>query len=221
MNSKLHLPFAIALAFAATPGWAQQQQSAEPGNGRHQQQPQQQQSQQRERQGSERVAVAGQQTPQEGQQFLKTATQLNIAEIKVAQLAMERGQSQQVKNLAQMIAHDHTKGLAQTLSVTVAMNMVAPTDPPADAQQEYDKLKGLSGDQFDKEFVSYMIKGHEKAIDMFNQEAQSGQNMQVQQLAKEQLPVLKKHLEMAQMAQKGSGDKLGANLPGRSQQQHQ
>jgi hypothetical protein len=34
---------------------------------------------------------------------------------------------------------------------------------------------------------------------------------------------LKKHLEMAQMAAKSSGDKLGANLPGRDRaegQQH-
>jgi putative membrane protein len=218
MTSKFHLPFAIALAFAAGPGLAQQQQQSaqQPQSGQRQQQ---QQSAQQERQGSERVAAAGQQAPRQDQQFLKMATQINLAEIKLSQLAMERAQSQEVKTLAQTIAHDHTKGLAQALSVTVAMNMVAPTDLPADAQQEYDKLKGLSGEQFDKEFVSHMVKGHEKAIDMFSQEAQSGQSMQVQQLAKEQLPVLKKHLELAQMAQKGSGDKLGANLPGRSEQQ--
>jgi len=213
MASKFYVPFAIAfIALAAAPAIAQQ-------SGRSGQSAQQQSEQREHQQSQQRIASEQSATSTAGHEFLKTAIQDNIAEIKVGQLAMERGQSQQVKDLGKTLAQDHTKGLAEALQTAVAMNMVAPTEPSQAAQQQYDKLKGLSGQEFDKQFLSDAVKDHQKAIDLFSQQEQSAQSTELQQLAKKQLPTLKKHLEMAQAAQKGSGEKLGANLPGHSEQQ--
>ncbi|HEU4619988.1 MAG TPA: DUF4142 domain-containing protein [Gammaproteobacteria bacterium] len=222
MISRLYVPFAIAFAaVAAAPALAQQpepQQSQKSERAQQRSEHAQERAEQRDREHSERVAAAGGQkaTQTQDEQFLKTAIQDNIAEIKLGQLAMERGQSQQIKDLGKAMAQDHTKGLADALQIAVAMNMVAPTEPPQSAAQQYEKLKALSGENFDKQFASTAVMAHEKAVDLFMQQEQSAQSTQVQQYARNTLPVLKKHLEMAQAAQKGSGDKLGANLPGRS-----
>jgi putative membrane protein len=45
------------------------------------------------------------------------------------------------------------------------------TDLDADHQKEYDKLNGLSGADFDKEYVDQMVTDHAKALSAFTSEA--------------------------------------------------
>jgi len=61
---------------------------------------------------------------------------------------------------------------------------------------------GMSGSGFDKDFAADMVKDHQKAIDMFQKEADSGDRAQVTDFAKQTLPTLKKHLKTAQSLQK-------------------
>ncbi len=42
-----------------------------------------------------------------------------------------------------------------------------PTGPDADHQKELDKLNGLSGADFDKEYMSQMVTDHAKALSAF------------------------------------------------------
>ena len=46
-----------------------------------------------------------------------------------------------------------------------------PTDMDADHQKEYEKLDGLSGADFDKEYIDQMVSDHVKALDAFTTEA--------------------------------------------------
>jgi putative membrane protein len=49
--------------------------------------------------------------------------------------------------------------------------LAAPTGPDADHQKELDKLNGLSGADFDKEYVDQMVADHAKALSAFTSEA--------------------------------------------------
>lgn len=49
--------------------------------------------------------------------------------------------------------------------------LTAPTDPDDDHKQEYSKLNGLSGADFDKEYMDQMVSDHAKALDAFTREA--------------------------------------------------
>jgi putative membrane protein len=53
-------------------------------------------------------------------------------------------------------------------------------------------------------FVNHEIRDHEKDIKKFQKEADTGSDPQVKQFAQQQLPVLKKHLQMAQQAQQST-----------------
>jgi putative membrane protein len=46
-----------------------------------------------------------------------------------------------------------------------------PSGPDADHQAEWDKLNGLSGAEFDKEYMMAMDKDHHEALNLFEHEA--------------------------------------------------
>lgn len=80
--------------------------------------------------------------------------------------------------------------VANTLGVT------PPDQPTQEATDEQTKLSKLSGDSFDHEFATYMVKDHQKDIQEFQDRAKA--NDATGALAGKQLPVLQKHLKMAQ-----------------------
>jgi putative membrane protein len=49
--------------------------------------------------------------------------------------------------------------------------LTPPSGPDADHQKELDKLNGLSGADFDKEYMSQMVTDHTKALNAFTTEA--------------------------------------------------
>lgn len=85
---------------------------------------------------------------------------------------------------------DEASALAKSLNVEV------PTGPKAEAQQEYEKLQSLKCAEFDKEFAEHMVMDHQKEIENFEQQAEGGSD-EVAQFAKQTLPVLNTHLDLA------------------------
>src|SRR5690349_12206595 len=85
--------------------------------------------------------------------FVKEAIQGNIAEVKMGELAQKNGASDGVKSFGKMLVTDHGKAKAQTVSLAKSLHIDPPTEPSAEAKQDYDKLAKLKGDDFDKEFA--------------------------------------------------------------------
>jgi putative membrane protein len=135
-------------------------------------------------------------------QFLTNAIQADNAEIKAGEAAEMMGSTQAVKDYGKMLVSDHTKAKDQASQVAMALNVPIPTGTPPDADQELKMATSMSGKGFDKDFLAAMVKDHQKAIDMFQEEAGSSDPAQVTDLAKQSLPTLKKHLEKAQSLQK-------------------
>jgi putative membrane protein len=59
----------------------------------------------------------------------------------------------------------------------------------------YKRLEDLSAEKFDDAFSKDMVKDHEEDIEKYEKEAASGSSLA--DFAKQTVPVLKKHLEMA------------------------
>jgi putative membrane protein len=135
-------------------------------------------------------------------QFLTDVIQTNNAEIKFGQAAQSQGSTQAVRDFGKMLVDDHTKANGQASEIAKAMNVAVPTRVKPDDMAEYNMVTGMKGADFDKDFAAAMVKGHQKAVDMFQMEADSGDPAQVTDFAKQTLPTLKKHLEMAQSLQK-------------------
>jgi len=60
-----------------------------------------------------------------------------------------------------------------------------------------DKLSGLSGNEFDKEFIRAAVKSHEKGVKSFEKQSTSATDADVKAFATNTLPTLREHLQMA------------------------
>ena len=138
---------------------------------------------------------------QEASQFLSTAIKGDNSEIKLGKLAETRGGSTGVRSFGRTLVADHTKARQQALTVAAAMSIQAPEGIMPEARDEYTKLSGMHGADFDHEFADYMVKDHQEDIADFSKEASANQG-KASQLAAKQLPTLKKHLRIAERLQK-------------------
>lgn len=136
------------------------------------------------------------------QQFLKQAIQTDNAEIELGRLAEAKGGDVATKAYGQTLVLDHSQHKKEALAVAQHIGMAPPQDAPPAAKVENDKLERMSGVAFDKEFASFMIDGHARAIADFKTEAASGHG-EVAKLAEKSLPTLQKHLAMARALQGG------------------
>jgi putative membrane protein len=141
------------------------------------------------------------QAPDE-QKFVTDAIRGNIAEVKVGELAQQRGQSKEVREYGEMLSKDHSKSLQKSNDLAKKMGVAAPTEPTAQQQQKYEALSKLSGTEFDTTFLSQMVRDHQEEIAKFSSQAQSGSKPEVSTFAQETLPTLRMHLEHAQSIQK-------------------
>jgi putative membrane protein len=93
------------------------------------------------------------------------------------------------------MAQDHTRSNEQLRSVAAKQNMTLPSNMNAAQQAAYDKLKTLSGAEFDRAYVAAMLKDHEEDVKAFQKEAKDGKDEQVKSFAAQTLPTLEAHLE--------------------------
>jgi putative membrane protein len=66
---------------------------------------------------------------------------------------------------------EHTQMTESMEPFADSWGLTPPSGPDADHQKELDKLNGLSGAEFDKEYMSQMVTDHTKALNAFTTEA--------------------------------------------------
>jgi putative membrane protein len=128
--------------------------------------------------------------------FLMEASQGGMAEIQLGQLASEKAQSPKVKAFGQKMVTDHTKLNNELKPFADKDGVPPPTALSQDDQAELDKLNGLSGADFDKEYVAYMEKDHQHDQQAFQQEVSSTQDPALKKAVEHGLKVVDQHLAM-------------------------
>ena len=103
--------------------------------------------------------------------FVSHAIKANMHEIIMAQMASQKSTKPAIKALAQSLVSDHQQ-LLQELerlnnSSTQMNNM---HDSPAANSEQGMAYNNLSGNDFDRKWLSDMIMGHTKALNEFNAE---------------------------------------------------
>lgn len=132
-----------------------------------------------------------------GDAFMQKAIEGNLAEIKVGQLAQQKGSTEGVRHLGAVLEQDHSKANQEATAAVSSMGVTPPTEPSRMEQAVYQRLAALSGRQFDRAFVKDMIKDHKKDIAEFREEAKTGRG-KAAAYAKASLPTLEKHLHLAE-----------------------
>ncbi len=133
----------------------------------------------------------------EDQEFLATAIQAGLAEVQLAELALERAQDEQVRNFAERMIEDHTAANEQLVSLAETAGMTPPTEPDPQHQALHQELSELSGEEFDRRYMASQVEDHRTAVELYSTEATQPTGP-VDELAGQLLPTLREHLEMAE-----------------------
>jgi putative membrane protein len=128
--------------------------------------------------------------------FLKDSAQDNLAEIKMAQLAIKTSKNPTVTTFAQKMVTDHRALLAGAKPVALEAGVTPPTSPSVGADAEYVKLKVLTGDTFDKSYIKTMVSDHHDDLDKVKAEHDSTQNDSMKKLTAHAGKVIAGHTEM-------------------------
>ena len=147
------------------------------------------------------LALAGNTKPDA---FIQKAIAGNLAEIKVGQLAQQKGASEGVRHFGTVLEQDHSTANQQAMSAASTMGVTPPAEPSPKEQAEYRRLAALSGAQFDEAFVKEMVKDHKKDIAEYKKEAQAASNSPASSYAETSLPTLQKHLRLAESLERHS-----------------
>lgn len=136
--------------------------------------------------------------------FMLKAIQGNLSEIKVGQLAQQKGASEGVRHFGAVLEQDHSKANQQAMTAASSMGVTPPAEPSPKEQRIYRHLASLSGSKFDKAFAKAMVKDHKKDIAEFEKEAKTS-NSPASSYAQAVLPDLKKHLRLAESLERHPG----------------
>lgn len=141
--------------------------------------------------------------------FLTKAASGSRAEVQLGRLAERKAANPAVKEFGRWMATDHR--LANKRLMAIGRTLGQPVQPRLSQKDAAlkDRLQGLSGTQFDRQYMQAMVQDHRKDIEAFQQEEQNGQARPLKAFARNMLPVLKQHLKEAQQLSSG-GMAMGA-----------
>jgi len=143
------------------------------------------------------AAALADKNPGGDEDFVKKAAVAGMTEVQASKLAVEKSTDPLVKRFAQRMIEDHTKAGEGLKAAAAREGLSVPSDMDAAHEQVVDKLKGLSGAEFDKAYKAQMLKDHEEAVALFQGEAKEAAQSPVDKFAAETLPTLQMHLKMA------------------------
>ena len=130
--------------------------------------------------------------------FVRKAAEGGMAEVKLGQLAKEKGSNQAVKNFGDRMVRDHSKANDELKDVASKKGVTLRDSMNASNKALYDRLSRLSGDAFDKAYMRAMIQDHQEDVSEFRRESQGATDPDVRQFASKTLPTLEEHLRLAQ-----------------------
>ncbi len=136
------------------------------------------------------------------QAFVKSVMESDAAEVQLGQLATTKSQSDDVKKFGESMVENRKRLDDQLKPIAKELGVSEPKGPSKKDKQLIASLEGMSGTQFDEEYIRAVMKDHQKDVKDFQSAAQTAQDPNVQQTARTDAPVLEQHLHaIEQIAQ--------------------
>jgi len=135
--------------------------------------------------------------------YVPNAAMGDMYEIQAADIALERSQNAQVKELANMIKADHT---AASTAMKAMLPQAAPDiTPPTGLDQRrqglIDNLRSASAENFDRTWVDQQIAAHNEALTLHR--GFSNEDSPLAAHARSVVPKIEAHLRQAEQIKAG------------------
>ncbi|HVL58023.1 MAG TPA: DUF4142 domain-containing protein [Burkholderiaceae bacterium] len=140
----------------------------------------------------------GAELAQADRRFVEEAARSGTAEVLASQMALHRASSPAVQQFAQRMIADHAMINDQLRMLAQSRGIELPARLDDRRARQLEQLNTVMGPPFDRMFVELQVRGHQKAVELFRQQAEQGRDPQLRQLAQTGLPALQQHLQIAQ-----------------------
>ena len=150
--------------------------------------------------------------PADLQRWVQDVTMANAAEIELGKIASERAANAQVKEYGQMMVKDHTAA-GNELKQVVSGHIQVQEQMDEKHRDLAQKLRGLQGAEFDREYMTAMAEGHQEVKGKLEERAHDTTHpgatatnpashdqleVAVNQWAVKTLPAVERHLQRAE-----------------------
>ena len=132
------------------------------------------------------------------QHYVKKAAEGGMTEVELGRLAQTKASNDSVKQFGAMMEKDHSKANDELKRIAEAKGIEVPASPDRAESRTIEKLKQASdGADFDKKYMSDMVKDHEKDLKFFREAARKAKDPELKSFFQETAQVIKGHLAMA------------------------
>ena len=132
-------------------------------------------------------------------EFANTIAASDMFEIESGKLAAEKGSSEAIKSFGSTLQADHAKSTADLKAAGAKADPAITPAPALTAEQQgnLDKLKAVSGAEFDKLFGEQQVAAHEKALATLQAYSAGGDVPTLREFATKAATVVQGHLDKA------------------------
>ncbi len=155
------------------------------------------------------IAQTNPKPDQSDQTFANEAATGGKAEVDLGRYMEEHGHDVKVREFGRRMVTDHTAADTKLKGAAAQGNVKLPAAPDPEERKTLSELRKLRGAALDRAYIDDMVQDHQKDVQLFQQEAQSGTNPQMKSFAQETLPTLQQHLSQAEELQKTVGSNAG------------
>jgi putative membrane protein len=131
--------------------------------------------------------------------FVKRAAMSDLYEVEAGKIASEKGQSEPVKEFGRQMTEMHGKTSEELASIVQAekIDVKLPVKLDKRHQNMIDALNEAKPEDFDETYAKQQVRAHGKAVELFDDYAEDGNNAALKQFAANTLPAIKQHLKDA------------------------
>ena len=145
--------------------------------------------------------------------FLRKAAEGGMAEVQLGKLAADKASDQQVKDFGAKMVKDHTELNEEMKPIADSVGVMLPKKISQKDQAEYDKLNGLSGTDFDTEYLTYMVKDHHADLHEFRMELAGTTDPTLKAAVLKGAKVIREHTSMVDSLAKSKGIAVPSHAP--------
>ena len=127
--------------------------------------------------------------------FILAAAQGGMTEVKLGELAGQKGTRDDVKAFGQIMVKDHTAINGDLKALATQKGVTLPDSLDAKHQGMVDKMAALTGSEFDAAYVADMRKDHMMDAKEFKAESAKTKDADIKAFVDKSIPVVGEHLK--------------------------
>lgn len=132
------------------------------------------------------------------ERMVKQIAESHLAEIKAGKLAQDKASSDEIKSFAKKMVDDHTKALDDLKQLAQSKGVTLPTEPGRQQMAEQQKLQGMSGDKFDRQYMQQSgDRAHKETHRLLQRAASRAEDSELKNYASKAIGTVESHQQMA------------------------